>query len=123
MIRIVTLSYEASALCSPFSIMAFSDPANNSKIAPATSATQPLAGTTGKMGGAAGTMVDVEKVGLPRVQLGGTVGAGDPLTSNAASRAIKATVAGQRIIGFAEQPGVADDIINYIGAPGVLGGV
>lgn len=123
MIRGLTRSYEASALIAANRIVAFSDAANSSKIATASAATQPLAGTTGQLGGAAGTMVDVAKSGVPTVQLGGTVGAGDPLTSNGVGKAIKATIAGQRIIGTAEQPGVADDIIDYFSAPGVLGGV
>jgi hypothetical protein len=121
MIRGLVLSYEASAAIGAYLIVAFSDAANSSKVAGATSATAPLVGTTGQVGAsAAGQMVDVERTNVPRVTLGGTVAAGDPLTSNNASKAIKATVAGQRVIGFAEQPGVANDIINYAAAPGVL---
>ncbi|WP_242415082.1 hypothetical protein [Sphingomonas panni] len=123
MIRGLTRSYEAIASIAAYRIVAFGDAANNNKIVTASAATQPLAGTTGQLGGPAGAMVDVAKEAIPQVQLGGPVGAGDPLTSNAVGKAIKATVAGQRIIGFAEQPGVADDIIDYISAPGVLGGV
>lgn len=123
MIRGLTRSYEASAPIAANRIVAFSDAANSSKIATASAANQPLAGTTGQLGGGAGTMVDVNRSGVPTVQLGGTVGAGDPLTSNGVGKAIKATVAGQRIIGTAEQPGVLDDIIDYFSAPGVLGGV
>jgi hypothetical protein len=115
-------AYEASAAINPYRIIAFSDAANSSKIATAASATAALIGTTGKVGGAIGAMVDVHRGGLNPVQLGGTVAAGDPLTANAAGKAIKATIAGQRIIGSAEQPGIADDIIDYFSAPGVLGG-
>ena len=121
MIRLLTKSHPASAAIGAYLIVAFSDAAASGKVGPATAATQPFAGTTGKIGAsAAGVMVDVEKAGIVPVQLGGTVAAGDPLTANASSKAIKATVAGQRIIGFAEAPGTADDIIDYLSAPGVL---
>lgn len=123
MIQGLFRSYEAIALIAAYRIAAFGDAANSSKIVTASSATQPLAGTTGQVGGGAGAMVDLAKTAIPQVQLGATVAAGDPLTSNATGKAIKATVAGQRIIGFAEQPGIADDIIDYFSAPGVLGGV
>lgn len=123
MIRGLVKSYEAIATIAAYTIAAFGDAANSSRITTASAATQPLVGTTGQLGGPAGTMVDIVKDGIPQVRLGGTVGAGDPLTSNAAGAAIKATAAGQRIIGFAEQPGVATDIIDYFSAPGVLGGV
>lgn len=124
MIRVLTVSYEAAAAIGACLIVAFVDAANSSKVGPAASATAPLAGTTGRVGAsAAGQMVDVEKLGVAQVTLGGAIAAGDPLTANAAAKAVKATVAGQRIIGFAEEPGVADDIVNYLVAPGVLGGV
>ncbi len=121
MIRRLTKSYEASAVIAAYIIVAFSDAAASSKVATASAATQPLAGTTGQVGAsAAGLMVDVEKEGVPKVTLGGAVSAGDPLTSDANGKAVKATVAGSRVIGFAEQPGVAGDIIDYLSAPGTL---
>lgn len=123
MIRGLVTAFEASADILPHRIVAFSSPSTNSRIATATSATGPLVGTTGKIAGASGAMVDVERCGgVPRVQLGGTVAAGDWLTTNNVGKAIKVTAAGQRTIGQADQPGVADDIINYLGAPGVVGG-
>lgn len=123
MIRGLVTAFEASADILPHRIVAFSSPSTNNKIATATSATGPLVGTTGKVAGPAGQMVDVERTGgVPRVQLGGTVAAGDWLTTNGVGKAIKVTAAGQRTIGQADQPGNADDIINYLGAPGVVGG-
>lgn len=120
MIRGLTKSYPASAAIAAFRIVAMSDAANTSKVATASGPLQPLAGTTGNLATPAGDMADVALTGLPPVQLGGPVNARDPLTSDANGKAVKATVAGQRIIGFADQPGVADDIIDYISAPGVL---
>lgn len=118
MIRLLTKSYEASATILAFRIVAFSDAANGAKIETAALATAPLVGTTGKVGGKAGDMVDLERLGFVPVQLGGIVAAGDRLTSDAEGRAIKATLAGQFTIGRAEQPGVLGDIIDYFAVPG-----
>lgn len=120
MIPTLIRSRELSAAVLPFRIVKFSDAAASTKVATAAAATDPLAGTTGKLGGETGDMSDITLAGIGGVQLGGTVAAGDPLTSNADGKAIKATVAGQRIIGSAEQPGVAGDIIDYLCAPAAL---
>ena len=123
MIRGLVTSFEASAPILAHRIVAFSDAANSSKIATATGPTAPLVGTIGKVGcSTAGQMADVERSAIPRVQLGGTVAAGDRLTSDANGKAVKVTAAGQRVIGTAEQPGIADDIINYFAAPSVAQG-
>ena len=111
----------ASAAIAAYLIVAFSDPENSSEIAGATGPTDPLCGTTGKIGGAAGDMVDRTLSGIGSVTLGGPVSAGDRLTSDADGKAVTTTTAGHRIIGFAEEPGVADDIIDYFAAPGVIG--
>jgi hypothetical protein len=122
MIPLLFKPYEASAAIAPFRIVAFSDAANGSKVAQATLATQTLIGTTGKVPTAAGEMADIIRVGIGGVQLGGTVIAGDRLTSDANGCAVKATIAGQHIIGTAEAPGVAGDIIDYLRAGGVHSG-
>ena len=120
MIQKLILSYEASAAIGPYLIAKFSDAANSKKIAPAAAATDPLVGTTGQLGGDVGDLVDIDRAGIGKVRIGAGMSAGDPITANAASKGIKATADGQRIIGFAEEPGVADDIIDYLIAPGVL---
>jgi len=117
---LLTKSYEAAEDIVGYRIIAFADPDAGTTVGLAGAATDPLVGTSGKYGAEAGEMVDVDKVGLGAVQLGGAVDAGDPLTSDASGKAIAATEAGQRIIGFAEAPGVANDIIDYAIAPGVL---
>ncbi|MDZ7894992.1 MAG: hypothetical protein U5M50_08630 [Sphingobium sp.] len=112
--------YEASAVIAAFRIVAFSDAAASSKIAQAAAANGRLVGTTGKVGAsAAGQMTDVHRDGLNQVQLGGPVSAGDWLTSDANGKAIATTTVGHNVIGRAEQPGVADDVIDYFAAPGV----
>jgi hypothetical protein len=112
----------AAAAIAACTIVAFADPANSSEIETATGPTDPLCGTTGKIGAeAAGDMVDRSLGGIAAVQLGGPVSAGDKLTSDANGKAVATTTAGHRIIGFAEEPGVAGDIIDYFAAPGVIG--
>jgi hypothetical protein len=49
------------------------------------------------MGGSTGGMVDVVRAGLASVRLGGTVAAGDPLTSDANGKAVKAVPARRSI--------------------------
>lgn len=114
-------SYEAAAAIAAYRIVRFSDAANSSKVGVASAAGQGLIGTTGKVGAsAAGQMVDVHRSGLNPVQLGGTVNAGDWLTSDANGKAIATTTVGNHVIGRAEQPGVAGDVIDYFAAPGVF---
>lgn len=114
-------SYEAAAAIAAYRIVRFSDAANSSKVGVASAAGQALIGTTGKVGAsAAGQMVDVHRSGLNPVQLGGSVNAGDWLTSDANGKAIATTTVGNHVIGRAEQPGVADDVIDYFAAPGVF---
>ena len=113
-------AYEASAAIGAYLIVRFSDAAASSKVAAGAASNQPLIGTTGKVGAtAAGEMVDVFRGGLNPVTLGGTVSAGDWLTSDANGKAIATTTAGHQVIGRAERPGVANDIINYFAGPGV----
>jgi hypothetical protein len=123
MIHGLVTSFEAATAVSAFTIVAFVDAANSSKVGPASGPTARLVGTIGKVGAQAGQMADVERDKVPLVQLGGTVAAGDQLTSDANAKAVKVTAAGQRVIGTAEQPGVANDIINYFAAPSVAQGV
>ena len=60
----------------------------------ATGATVALVGTTDELGKLSNGRVDVCTGGIPEVALGGTVAAGDPLTSDASGKAVKATAAG-----------------------------
>ena len=87
----------------------------------ASAATDALVGTTDELGTQANGRVDVCMGGLPEVEAGGTLAAGDPLTSDAEGKAVKATAAGNRIIGFAMTGASAGDIIPYQFAPGTLG--
>ena len=86
----------------------------------ATGATVALVGTTDELGKLSNGRVDVCTGGIPEVALGGTVVAGDPLTSDASGKAVKATVAGNRILGFALVSGASGDIIPYQYSLGTL---
>ena len=69
---------------------------------------------------AANDPVDIIRGGIAEVVYGGTVTRGDPLTSDAQGRAIKAAT-GNRIVGFAEVSGVVGDRGSVFIAPGVAG--
>lgn len=86
----------------------------------ATGATMALVGTTDELGKLSNGRVDVCTGGIPEVALGGTVAAGDPLTSDASGKAVKATAAGNRILGFALVSGASGDIIPYQYSLGTL---
>ena len=118
-------AYEAAAAIGGNLIVAFAAPSTAKTVTPATSATAPLAGVSDAMGAALGDMCDVHRGGLVSVKLGGTVAAGQPITSNAASLGIAAAPgagASMNIIGFADEPGVAGDIIDVFYAPGTIRG-
>ena len=86
----------------------------------ASAATDKLLGTSDELDHATGEMVDVGVIPVAPVRLGGTVAAGDLLTSDANGKAIATTTTGNAYIGRAEIAGVADDIITYVRSLGVL---
>lgn len=84
--------------------------AADGSIAQAAAATNAIMGVSDSLGAsAAGQIMDVVVGGYANVIYGGTVTRGAPLTSDAAGKAIVATVLGQRLIGFAAVAGVAGD--------------
>lgn len=116
-------SFSVTAALAQHLLVAFT--ANRGEVAPATAATDKIAGALDMGADGAGAMVDVPMEGLARVRLGGNVAAGDKLTSDANSRAIVATFAAaqtRHVFGEALEPGVADDIIWYRVAPSVIAG-
>lgn len=121
MIPLLTQSYRTAAAVAGYLIVAHGATARSAVLA--TSATDALIGAVGELGSFDGGMADVVKAGVSSVRLGGSVANGDPLTANAAGKAVKAVKtagANVRIIGFAESPGEADDVIDYFVAPGFL---
>lgn len=92
-------------------------------VSQAGAATDKFFGVSVELSVVDGERVDVQRTGLPLVQFGGAVDRGDPLTSDAQGRAIKANPApGTRmaIIGFAEVSAVAGDIESMLIAPGFI---
>lgn len=89
----------------------------------ATAATQTLIGTSDELGKQPNGTVDVAMSDLPEVESGAAIAVGDPLTADAEGRAVKATVAGQRIIGFSFASASGEgEIIDYIYSPGFFAG-
>lgn len=87
----------------------------------AAAATDKLLGTSGdEFVHTTGEVVPLALGPLPYVRLGGTVAAGDQLTSDANGKAIATTTIGNRTIGAALTAGVLDDIVQYVRAPGVI---
>lgn len=86
----------------------------------AASATDALLGSTDELGKQPNGRVDVCMGGLPEVEAGGALAAGDPITSDADGKAVKADATGQRLLGFAMTGAAAGDIITYQFAPGIL---
>ncbi|UYZ84290.1 DUF2190 family protein [Entomomonas sp. E2T0] len=91
---------------------------NDGEAKQATAATDYLLGTSSEIGVTQGRHVSVIRSGLSNVVYGGTIAIGDPVTSDAQGRAIKAT-AGDKTIGFAEVAGVEGDIGSIYVTPGV----
>ncbi|MEL7113986.1 MAG: capsid cement protein [Pseudomonadota bacterium] len=123
MIPKLIISFEAAALIEGYRILAFANAGADTTVSHAAANTDAFAGVSDKMGAAVGGMCDVHRAGIGEVQLGGAVSAGDPLTADANGKAIVAAPAAAtvvRIIGFADAPGVADDIISFLHAPGVI---
>ena len=97
----------------------------NDTVVPAAAATDLLLGTADGLDKATGEMVDLDLRPVAEVRLGGSVTRGQPITSNAAGKGVVAAPAAGanvRIIGFALKSGVAEDVITYLRAPGVMQG-
>jgi len=92
----------------------------------ATAAADKLIGVNDRFAAAVvGDRIDIVRTGIAEVEYGGTVAAGDLLTSDATGRAIVATAAAAaniRFIGVAEVAGVVGDIGSFMIKPGSFQG-
>jgi hypothetical protein len=92
----------------------------------ATAAADKLIGVNDRFAAAVvGDRIDIVRTGIAEVEYGGTVAAGDLLTSDATGRAIVATAAAGanvRFIGVAEVAGVVGDIGSFMIEPGSFQG-
>lgn len=86
-------------------------------VVPASAATDAIIGITELGADNAGDRIDVTLAGIEEAAYGDAVTRGDLLTTDANGKAIKATVAGSRIIGYALESGVSGDITGVMIAP------
>ncbi len=107
-------SFKSGGVIPPNSMIKFGS--TDGVVEAATSATDGVIGVSELGADAAGDIVDVTMGGVEEVKLGGTVSAGDFLTSDAASKAVSAA-AGNRVVGFAMESGVIGDIIGAFISP------
>lgn len=110
-------SYTAEGAIPAYSVV---KPGASGGVVIATAATDKLIGTSDELAKSTGEMADIALGPLPKVRLGGTVAAGDWLTSNGSGAAIATTTAGNQVIGRAEIAGVSGDVITYFRALGQL---
>ncbi|WP_353429025.1 hypothetical protein [Paracoccus denitrificans] len=125
MIPTFTRAYEAAAEIDGNVIVTYAAPAAGKTVTTAADGTVPLVGVADAMGAPIGGMCDVHRGGLVSVRLGGTVSAGDPITADADGLGVEAAPASGDsvfIVGFADEPGGADDIIDVFFAPGTITG-
>ncbi|WP_016949771.1 DUF2190 family protein [Anabaena sp. PCC 7108] len=77
----------------------------------ASSANDKFVGISNNLGASASSQrTDVVRLGVAEVEYGGTIAAGDFLTSDTNGKAITTTVTTNRVIGVADISGVAGDI-------------
>lgn len=96
--------------------------AADNSVAAANGLSAAMFGVADSLGGKAGKVMDVVCAGFATVEYGGTVSRGDPLTSDATGRAVTATQADSRIVGFATKAGVVGDLGTVNIAPGYFSG-
>lgn len=100
--------------------------AADGSVLPGAASTDKLIGVNGRLAFAVtGDRGDIVRIGLGEVEYGGTVAAGDPLTSDSVGRAVVAAPAAGanvRVIGFAEVAGVLGDIGSLNISPCVMQG-
>jgi len=117
-------SFLAAGVIAPYRFVAYT--ANYNEVAQAAANTAAIAGISDAVGAtAAGDMVDVGQGDWAEIQLGGTVAAGDFLTSDAngcAVMAAKIASTNVRVGAKANQAGVAGDVIRVIIVDFVIAG-
>lgn len=99
--------------------------ANDDSMVLAAAATDIMFGISTDIDVAAGAKGDCYVSGIPEVEYGGTVAFGDPLTSDASGRAVKAVPAtgvNNRVIGYAMASGVVGDIGSCNLIPSIIQG-
>lgn len=122
--EILNKNYTAEGVIPAYRIAKFG--AADGGVLVGAAATDKLIGVNDRLPFAAiGDRGDIVRIGICEVEYGGTVAAGDPLTSDATGRAVVAAPAAGsnvRVIGFAEVAGVVGDIGSLNISPCVMQG-
>lgn len=121
--QVLAKNYTAGGAIPAFRIVKMG--ANDGEVLQAAAATDLLMGVNGELAPASGERVDIQKMGIARIEFGGTVTRGGPVTSDASGKAVAAAPAAGsnvRIIGFAEVSAVSGDIADVLIAPSVMQG-
>lgn len=111
-------AYDPETAIAAYTIVKFGT--TEDQVVEAAAATDKLIGVSSEIDSAVGDRCDVIRSGIAPVLYGGTVAAGDLLTSNANGHAIATTTASNRIIGIAEVAGVAGDRGSVLICPGII---
>lgn len=112
-------SFLAASTAAAYTIAAFNGTNNNVQIADG--ATAKILGVFDAQGAVAEVMADVIQVGIGEVKLGGTVEAGDHITSDASGLGIAVPAnSTARVVGTAQAPGVAGDVIPVLVNPSTV---
>lgn len=101
----------AATAIEPYTIVKPSAESNN--VTTATAATDNITGVACSINVNKGDVVDIVQGGYAEVRFGGTVAAGDKITSDTQGRAVKAT-AGNRILGISSFAAVENDINEIV---------
>jgi len=121
--QVLAKNYTAGGAIAAFRIVKMG--ANDGEVVQAAAAADFLMGVNGELAPASGERVDIQKVGVARIEFGGTVTRGGPVTSDASGKAVAAAPAAganARIIGFAEVSAVSGDIADVLIAPSLMQG-
>lgn len=97
--------------------------ANRREVAVAAAETDAIIGVSDPLGAAAAGNIDVHQGGWPEVRAGGAIAAGDPLTANAAGRAVKAVVTSNAVVsvlGIAMTAAEDGDLFPMLFAPSFI---
>lgn len=111
-------AYTAEAAIGKFKICKFGSAVGGAVQAAA--ATDKMMGVSSDVAAGTNQRVDVARGDLARVFYGGTVAAGDLLTSDSSGNAVVTTTQGNRYVGIAEVAGVSGDIGVVLVCPGIV---
>ncbi len=112
------ITRDAGAAIAPWRIV--KPTANEAEVIQAAAATDALIGATGILGAASGERVDIHMGRIMEVEYGGTVTAGDWLTSDADGKAIATVTADDSTVGRALEDGVDGQIGSVLFSPGKI---